>query len=156
MKLVDDEYERVSALGEGTYGTVCQEARANTRNRLPDAFPNNTLKHTQVFLARSKSDPTQHFALKRIRMENEKEGFPITAIREIKLLAFLGSQPNPQNVIKLHDVVRSKGTHDTQWQCATHEMCRCLGRHVAINTQQPSKTSSSQPSTWSLSTWTTI
>ncbi len=23
MKLVDEEYERVSALGEGTYGTVC-------------------------------------------------------------------------------------------------------------------------------------
>lgn len=43
-------------------------------------------------------------ALKKIRMDNEKEGFPITAIREIKLLKNL-SHPN---VINLKEIVRSQ------------------------------------------------
>ncbi len=115
--------------------------------------------HHQVFLARSKTDPTKQFALKRIRMENEKEGFPITAIREIKLLAFLGAQPNPQNVIKLHDVVRSKGArlilvgHSNA--CAyshVFTMHSLIYSHVHLP-QRPSKTSSSQQYTWCLNTW---
>ena len=37
-------------------------------------------------------------------MDNEKEGFPITAIREIKLLAML----QHENVINLREIVRSQ------------------------------------------------
>jgi len=37
-------------------------------------------------------------------MENEKEGFPITAIREMKILKRL-SHPN---IIKLNEIVTSK------------------------------------------------
>ena len=44
-------------------------------------------------------------ALKKIRMDNEKEGFPITAIREIKLLKSL----DHPNVITLKEIVRSQG-----------------------------------------------
>ena len=44
-------------------------------------------------------------ALKKIRMDNEKEGFPITAIREIKLLKRLDNE----NVITLKEIVRSQG-----------------------------------------------
>ncbi|KAL7746702.1 serine/threonine protein kinase, CMGC, CDC2/CDK subfamily [Sorochytrium milnesiophthora] len=44
-------------------------------------------------------------ALKRLRIENEKEGFPITAIREIKLLKYL----NHPNVISLHGMAIRKG-----------------------------------------------
>ena len=40
-------------------------------------------------------------ALKKVRLENEKDGFPITAIREIKILR----QLDHENVIKLMDVV---------------------------------------------------
>lgn len=43
-------------------------------------------------------------ALKKIRMKNEKEGFPVTAIREIKLLRDL----HHENVIDLREVVSSK------------------------------------------------
>ena len=43
-------------------------------------------------------------ALKKIRMDNEKEGFPITAIREIKLLKNL----HHVNVINLREIVRSQ------------------------------------------------
>ncbi|ONM23207.1 Cyclin-dependent kinase C-2 [Zea mays] len=44
-------------------------------------------------------------ALKKIRMDNEREGFPITAIREIKILKKL----HHQNVIKLKEIVTSPG-----------------------------------------------
>jgi cyclin-dependent kinase 12/13 len=44
-------------------------------------------------------------ALKMIRMENEKEGFPITAIREIKLLSTL----KHDNIVNLREIVRSRG-----------------------------------------------
>lgn len=45
-------------------------------------------------------------ALKKVRLENEKEGFPITAIREIKILR----QLNHKNVVKLIDIVTDKQT----------------------------------------------
>jgi cyclin-dependent kinase 12/13 len=43
-------------------------------------------------------------ALKKIRMDNEKEGFPITAIREIKILKKL----RHKNVVDLKEIVTSK------------------------------------------------
>ena len=39
-------------------------------------------------------------ALKKVRMENEKEGFPITAVREIKILRQL-SHPNVVNLMEI-------------------------------------------------------
>jgi serine/threonine protein kinase len=40
-------------------------------------------------------------ALKKVRLENEKEGFPITAVREIKILR----QLDHDNIVKLLDIV---------------------------------------------------
>ena len=58
---------------------------------------------TQVYMARCKE--TQDIvALKKIRMDNEKEGFPITAIREIKILKKL----RHKNVVDLKEIVTSK------------------------------------------------
>jgi len=45
-------------------------------------------------------------ALKKIRMDNEKEGFPITAIREIKILKKL----RHRNIIDLKEIVTSKAS----------------------------------------------
>ena len=53
------KYEKVSKLGEGTYGVVFK-----ARNRVTDTY----------------------VALKSIRLESEEEGVPCTAIREISLL----------------------------------------------------------------------
>lgn len=72
-----DRYDRLHQIGEGTYG--------------------------QVFLAKDR-DTGELVALKKIRMDNEKEGFPITAIREIKLLKVL----DHENVIRLKEIVRSQ------------------------------------------------
>ena len=61
-----EKYDLEEKLGEGTFG--------------------------EVYKARS-SGSGDVFALKKILMHNEKEGFPITALREIKLLKML-SHPN--------------------------------------------------------------
>ena len=84
------DYEILSKLGEGTFG--------------------------EVHKARSRVNGSA-VALKKILMHNEKDGFPITALREIKLLKMLSHV----NVLRLEEmaVERSKGT------------CRPLTRDLA-------------------------
>ncbi|KAI1722770.1 protein kinase domain-containing protein [Ditylenchus destructor] len=74
-------YKIVAQVGEGTYG--------------------------QVYKA-TKRDSQSFVALKKVRLENEREGFPITAIREIKILR----QLDHKNVVKLLDIVTDKRAGD--------------------------------------------
>lgn len=76
-RFMEDCYDVRSQIGEGTYG--------------------------QVYIARDRVT-REEVALKKIRMDNEKDGFPITAIREIKILR----TANDDNVIRLREIVRSK------------------------------------------------
>ena len=48
-------------------------------------------------------------ALKQIKMEGEKEGFPVTAMREVKLLQSL----RHENVVRLYEMMVSHGTSDS-------------------------------------------
>lgn len=73
-----EAYERLACVGEGTYG--------------------------KVYKARRVEDGSLR-ALKRIRMEGEKDGFPVTAMREIKLLQSL----KHENIIRLYEMMVSKG-----------------------------------------------
>jgi CTD kinase subunit alpha len=68
----------MTQVGEGTFGKV-YKARNNTTNAI--------------------------VALKRVRMEAEKDGFPVTAMREIKLLQSL----RHDNVVRLHEMMVSNG-----------------------------------------------
>ncbi|KAM7267858.1 hypothetical protein ACFE04_010024 [Oxalis oulophora] len=72
-----EQYEKVEKIGEGTYGVV-YKAR--------DRKTNETI------------------ALKKIRLEQEDEGVPSTAIREISLL----KEMNHGNIVRLQDVVHSE------------------------------------------------
>ncbi|KAL4974287.1 Serine/threonine-protein kinase bur1 [Aspergillus desertorum] len=74
------EFEFLGKLGEGTFG--------------------------EVYKARAKRDGSI-VALKKILMHNERDGFPITALREIKLLKMLSHN----NIMRLREmaVERSKG-----------------------------------------------
>jgi len=73
-----DAFEKLEQIGEGTYG--------------------------QVYKARSRDDGSI-VALKKIRMtkDQEKDGFPITALREIKILKVL----HHPNVVCLREIVTS-------------------------------------------------
>ncbi|XP_048598399.1 cyclin-dependent kinase C-1 isoform X1 [Brassica napus] len=73
-----DCFEKLEQIGEGTYG--------------------------QVYMAKD-IKTGEIVALKKIRMDNEKEGFPITAIREIKILKKL----HHENVVELKEIVTSPG-----------------------------------------------
>jgi cyclin-dependent kinase 12/13 len=93
---IEDAYERVGHLGQGTYG--------------------------EVFKARDKSTG-ELVAVKRIKMENEKEGFPITAVREIKILSMLAADESRfsgermnEAIIKLREVVRSDACEDNKYE----------------------------------------
>ena len=48
-------------------------------------------------------------ALKKVLMENEKEGFPITALREIRILQLL----NHENIVNLLEICRQYSRHKT-------------------------------------------
>ncbi len=61
----------------------------------------------------------EHVALKKVRMDNEKEGFPITAIREIKLLSLL----QHENIINLREIVRSQGAIAVHSPCVRPSPC---------------------------------
>lgn len=73
-----ETYERLECVGEGTYGKVYKARDFNTGTLV---------------------------ALKRIRMEIEKDGFPVTAMREIKLLQGL----KHRNILRLVEMMVSKG-----------------------------------------------
>lgn len=72
-------YKAVEQVGQGTYGEVWKA---------------NCLETGRVV------------AMKKVLMNNEKEGFPITALREIKILKLM----DHENIVQLLRVVRSKGT----------------------------------------------
>ncbi|KAI5283393.1 serine/threonine protein kinase, CMGC, CDC2/CDK sub, partial [Ascosphaera acerosa] len=73
------QFEMLGKLGEGTFG--------------------------EVYKARSRTNGSV-VALKKILLHNEKEGFPITALREIKLLKLL-SHPN---VLQLQEMAVERST----------------------------------------------
>lgn len=70
-------YKETSIIGEGTFG--------------------------QVYKAKDQDKGT-FVALKRVRLENERDGFPITAVREIKILR----QLNHKNIVNLIEIVTDK------------------------------------------------
>jgi len=72
------EFIKLETIGQGTYGHVY---KASDKTSL------------------------EIVALKKIKMDNEKEGFPITAIREIKILKSL----RHENIVELKEIVTSKG-----------------------------------------------
>jgi CTD kinase subunit alpha len=71
-------YAIISQVGEGTFGKVYKARNTVTK---------------------------MHVALKRIRMATEKDGFPVTAMREIKLLQSL----RHDNIVRLYEMMVSNG-----------------------------------------------
>ncbi len=80
-----ERYERLAQVGEGTYGKVYK-----ARNTGSGAL----------------------VALKRIRMEQERDGFPVTSMREIKLLQAL----DHPNIVRLMEMMVSHSGSNPQPQ----------------------------------------
>ena len=74
--------EATDQIGEGTYGRVYRGVDRRRGDKV---------------------------ALKMIRTDSEREGFPITAIREIKILSSL----RHDNIVNLREIVRSEGEPDS-------------------------------------------
>ena len=88
-RMPQEVFQIVSQVGEGTFGKVYK-----ARNTTSGLF----------------------VALKKIRMEGERDGFPVTAMREIKLLQSL----EHINVIRLHEMMVSEGIlSEKSPQCGT-------------------------------------
>ena len=68
------DFEKLNRVGEGTYGVVYRAKDTNTKEIV---------------------------ALKRVRMEKDKEGLPLSSLREINLLLRL----NHKNIVRLKEVV---------------------------------------------------
>ena len=94
-----EAYEKIEQVGEGTYG--------------------------EVFMARSRDDSSL-VALKKVKLEGEREGFPITAIREIKILKSL----NHDNVINMKEIVTSKNKSSIYmvFEYMDHDLTGLAGR----------------------------
>ncbi|KAJ9124863.1 hypothetical protein QFC24_002792 [Naganishia onofrii] len=90
-------YEKIAQVGEGTYG--------------------------KVYKARN-GDGTGLVALKRIRMEGEKDGFPVTAMREIKLLQSL----DQGNIVKLYEMMISHGSVHMVMEYMDHDLSGILSQ----------------------------
>lgn len=79
------KYEKLAKIGQGTFGEVFK-ARCKRTKRI--------------------------VAMKKVLMDNEKEGFPITALREIKILQLL----NNENVVNLLEIVCSRASQYNRWK----------------------------------------
>ena len=80
------KYEKQAKIGQGTFG--------------------------EVFKARDRKNKNKVVALKKVLMENEKEGFPITALREIRILQLL----RHENIVNLIEICRTKASHYNRYK----------------------------------------
>ncbi|KAI9880932.1 MAG: kinase subunit of RNA polymerase II carboxy-terminal domain kinase I [Pleopsidium flavum] len=84
-----------SVVGSGTYGKVFKAIHVYTKNKV---------------------------ALKKIRMEGERDGFPVTAVREIKLLQSL----KHDNVVSLQEVMVEKNDCFMVFEYLSHDLTGLL------------------------------
>ncbi|EMD40730.1 hypothetical protein CERSUDRAFT_62703 [Gelatoporia subvermispora B] len=93
----DEVYTIVSQVGEGTFGKVYKALNASSG---------------------------RFVALKRIRMEAERDGFPVTAMREIKLLQSL----RHDNVVRLYEMMVSNGSVYMVFEYMDHDLTGILSQ----------------------------
>jgi cyclin-dependent kinase 12/13 len=98
---IDDKKKKPRVIGK------VEQRRLELKPRSIEVFDIKTQigegTYGQVYKAVDKASQ-DIVALKKVRLENEKEGFPITAVREIKILRLL----NHENIVNLKEIVTDK------------------------------------------------
>lgn len=97
-----------SVVGSGTYGKVYKAVHVYTNDKV---------------------------ALKKIRMEGERDGFPVTAIREIKLLQSL----NHVNIVKLQEVMVERNDCFMAFEYLSHDLTGLLNHPSFVLTDAHKK-----------------
>ncbi|KAL8625810.1 P-TEFb-associated cyclin-dependent protein kinase Cdk9 [Nucella lapillus] len=77
--IMAEKYEKLAKIGQGTFGEVYKGRKRNCQGQ-------------------------QLVAMKKVLMDNEKEGFPITALREIKILQHL----DHKNIVQLLEICHTQ------------------------------------------------
>lgn len=99
-------YDRILQVGEGTYGKVYKSRNVDTGDMA---------------------------ALKRLRMESERDGMPITAIREIKLLQSL----RHRNIVSLREMMIEEGNIYMTFEYMDHDLAGILAHpQLRLNDSQ--------------------
>lgn len=109
-RVVSSTYDLLEKVGQGTFG--------------------------EVHKARLKAAPHDIVALKKVLMQNEREGFPITALREIKILMLL----DHPNILRLKEIChegggggavdRTQGSISLVFEFMEHDLGGLLNRQV--------------------------
>ena len=91
------EFEKLNRIGEGTYGIVCKPCHL--------IFVIEYFNTCYFLLDRARDTRNSEVvALKKMRMEREKDGLPLSAIREITLLL----ECHHENIVARKEVVVGK------------------------------------------------
>ncbi|KAA8495111.1 Cyclin-dependent kinase C-1 [Porphyridium purpureum] len=93
-----------TAVGQSSQSSGSSAAVVNPRATASGASGGpSTPHHASATMSKELPDdePSDMVALKKVRMDNEREGFPLTAIREIKLLKTL----HHENIVNLKEIV---------------------------------------------------
>ncbi|PVD22424.1 hypothetical protein C0Q70_18236 [Pomacea canaliculata] len=96
-----DKYEKLAKIGQGTFG--------------------------EVFKARERASKSKVVAMKRVLLDNEKEGFPITALREIKIL----QQLHHENIVHLIEICRTRAGPYNRYKSTFYLVCEFCEHDLA-------------------------
>lgn len=92
-----ENYQKIEKIGEGTYGIVFRAKRKDTGELV---------------------------AMKKIRIENEDEGIPSTAVREISILREL----KHPNVVALNDIIMEEDKLYLIFEFLSYDLKKYLDR----------------------------
>ena len=109
-----NSFAKMDVIGEGTYGKVfksrlVEDMEASSQGQVKLEQGQNQV---EVVDSEPVDESHKYKALKLLKLDEEREGFPITALREIQILKKL----NHKNIVRLEDVFSfAKGEGDN-WQ----------------------------------------
>lgn len=136
-----DKFDLLELVGKGTFGAVY---KAKLKNGMQINSNMMEIENSDELTLNLNENLSNHeketkkkvefYALKEILTDKEKEGFPITALREIMLLKRI----KHENVIQLQDVVINRSNNKVYlvFEYMEHDLAGLLDRKYTFSTEQ--------------------